>query len=76
MAVVTGAGSGTGLALAHRFVDAGMDVVLADVERGPLASAQAALRARGRGRVLAVHTDVRSEAAVMRLADATFSTPC
>jgi len=42
-AVVTGAASGMGLAFATRFARAGMNVVLADVEQGALASATAAL---------------------------------
>ncbi len=57
-AVVTGAASGMGLALAGRLVDAKMRVVLADVEVEPLKRAEEALLERG-GDVLAVETDVR-----------------
>lgn len=57
-AVVTGAASGMGLALAGRLVDAKMRVVLADVEVEPLRRAEEALLERG-GDVLAVETDVR-----------------
>lgn len=57
-AVVTGAASGIGRALAGRFVDAKMRVVLADVEGAPLKQAEEALLERG-GDVLAVETDVR-----------------
>ena len=71
VAVVTGAASGIGLATAHAFADAGMKVVLADIEEGPLATAVEALEAKG-AEVLAVPTNVASEGAVNRLADAAF----
>ena len=41
VAVVTGAASGIGLALATRFAEAGMKVVLADIESEPLEAAWA-----------------------------------
>jgi len=69
VAVVTDAGSGIGLATAHRFADEGMQLVLADIEGEALAAAEAAIKAKG-GDVLAVHTDVASQDAVSRLADA------
>lgn len=56
-AVVTGAASGIGLGLATRFAEAGMKVVMADIEKGPLGEAAEKLRARG-SEVLAVPTDV------------------
>jgi NAD(P)-dependent dehydrogenase (short-subunit alcohol dehydrogenase family) len=69
VAVVTGAGSGIGLALAERFARAGLDVVLADVERSALEAA--AERVAGLGvKTLAVPTDVSDEAAVNALAAA------
>lgn len=71
VAVVTGAASGIGLALATRFTAEGMKVVLADVETAPLAAAESALRAQGAA-VLAVRTDVMQEIEVERLADAAF----
>lgn len=71
VAVVTGAASGIGLALATRFTAEGMKVVLADVETAPLAAAESALRAQGAA-VLAVRTDVMQEGEVERLADAAF----
>jgi NAD(P)-dependent dehydrogenase (short-subunit alcohol dehydrogenase family) len=73
VAVVTGAGSGIGRALVDRFGQAGMRVVLADVERDALDTAAAAVADEiGADRVLAVPTDVRDEKAVDALAAATF----
>ncbi len=72
VAVVTGAASGMGLAFSHRFAEAGMNVVLADIESEPLAMAEAALSAKG-AKVLAVRSNVMSEDDVNRLADAAFS---
>jgi NAD(P)-dependent dehydrogenase (short-subunit alcohol dehydrogenase family) len=73
VAVVTGAASGIGLALAQRWAAEGMRVVLADVEREPLDRAAEALAAEhGAGNVLAVPTDVRDDGAVDALAAATF----
>jgi NAD(P)-dependent dehydrogenase (short-subunit alcohol dehydrogenase family) len=57
VAVVTGAASGIGLALAQRSAAEGMKVVLADVEAGPLEAAAAELRASGAD-VVAQVTDV------------------
>ena len=45
VAVVTGAASGIGLALAERFASAGLDVVLADVEQPALQAASKRSRA-------------------------------
>jgi NAD(P)-dependent dehydrogenase (short-subunit alcohol dehydrogenase family) len=73
VAVVTGAASGIGLATAHRFADEGMRLVLADIESEPLGAAEAAIKAKDAD-VLAVRTDVASQDAVTRLADAAFST--
>jgi NAD(P)-dependent dehydrogenase (short-subunit alcohol dehydrogenase family) len=67
VAVVTGAASGIGRALAARFVAEGMKVVLADVEEEPLAAVAAELRARGAS-VVAARTDVTDGAAVAALA--------
>jgi NAD(P)-dependent dehydrogenase (short-subunit alcohol dehydrogenase family) len=57
VAVVTGAASGIGWALAERSAQEGMKVVLADIEEPALARAAAALAAAG-ATVLAVPTDV------------------
>ena len=69
VAVVTGAGSGIGAALATAFGAAGGRVVLADVEAGALERTSAALTADGVA-VLAVPTDVSDADAVDRLARA------
>jgi NAD(P)-dependent dehydrogenase (short-subunit alcohol dehydrogenase family) len=68
--VITGAGSGIGLALAERFVAAGMKVVLSDVEPGPLEQVTATLRERGAA-VHAVPADVSSPEQVRALAQET-----
>jgi NAD(P)-dependent dehydrogenase (short-subunit alcohol dehydrogenase family) len=68
-AVVTGAGSGMGRAFAERFAQAGMNVVLADVEEPRLDDAVAAIRATG-AQAIGVPTDVTDGAAVDRLRDA------
>ncbi len=46
-AVVTGAAGGIGLALAERFADSGLNVVMADVDAAALATAAARVRDRG-----------------------------
>ena len=66
VAVVTGAASGIGRAMADAFVAEGMKVVLADVESGPLEAAATELRERG-GDVFAVIADVREPAEVDRI---------
>src|SRR2546427_92957 len=67
VAVVTGAASGIGLAMAERFAAEGMKVVLADVEVEPLGRAERSLRSSG-AEVLAVSTDVSKADQVDRLA--------
>ena len=71
-AVVTGAASGIGRAMAQRFVAAGMRVVLADVDEPALAQAERELAADGAS-VAAVRCDVSSRAEVEALADAAAS---
>ncbi|WP_413804427.1 SDR family NAD(P)-dependent oxidoreductase [Streptomyces sp. OE57] len=69
VAVVTGAASGIGRALANRLVAEGMAVVLADIDATPLVVAEKEL-ASGGNRVLAVPTDVTRPSAVTELVDA------
>jgi NAD(P)-dependent dehydrogenase (short-subunit alcohol dehydrogenase family) len=71
-AVITGAASGIGFALAERAAAEGMNVVLADVEADALERAAASLRDGDRN-VLAQRVDVRLEAEVRALADRAFA---
>jgi NAD(P)-dependent dehydrogenase (short-subunit alcohol dehydrogenase family) len=70
-AVVTGGASGMGLAFAHRFAEAGMNVVVADIESEPLAMAEASIAAKG-VKVMPVRTDVAKAADIAALADKSF----
>lgn len=72
VAVVTGAASGIGRALADRSVQEGMKVVLADVEVEALAKTEAGLKASG-ATVLAVPTDVSQARDVAALAQKTLA---
>jgi NAD(P)-dependent dehydrogenase (short-subunit alcohol dehydrogenase family) len=68
VAVVTGAASGIGRAVAVRAGSEGMRVVLADIEEGPLKEAEGELTARG-AEAISVVTDVSDPAAVAGLRD-------
>ncbi|HEX7094497.1 MAG TPA: SDR family NAD(P)-dependent oxidoreductase [Acidimicrobiales bacterium] len=70
VAVVTGGGSGIGLAIARELVAEGGKVVLADIDEDALARAVASIEAIG-GEVLAVRTDVSVLGDVEALAQAT-----
>ena len=67
VAVITGAASGIGRAMAERFGAEGMSIVLADIEAGPLEAAATELGDAG-VKVLAVPTDVTDPASVDALA--------
>lgn len=67
VAVITGGGSGIGLAIARAFAAQGGRVVLADIDDAALAQAAATLTASG-AEVLTVHTDVSVLAEVEALA--------
>ena len=71
VAVITGAASGLGLAMSNRFAQAGMKVVLADVEAGALDAAVGELRAVGHD-ATGVVTDVADAEAVGHLAATAF----
>ena len=66
VAFITGGASGIGLGIAGAFVDAGMKVVLADVERTALDRAVAELRSGGD--VTGIVTDVSRLESVQALA--------
>lgn len=63
VALVTGAGSGIGLATAQLFSDHGAAVLVADIDGESAEAAAAGIRARG-GKAIASATDVADEAAV------------
>src|SRR5579883_2114208 len=67
VAVVTGAASGIGRALADRCVREGIQVVLADIDEPALAKAETELKTAG-GTVIAIKTDVSKRADMEQLA--------
>lgn len=71
-AFITGGASGLGLAMAHAFGGAGMNVMLADIEEAPLAAARAELEAR-QIKTASVLCDVADRAAVNAAAEATLA---
>lgn len=70
-AVITGAASGIGAGIAHALAEAGMDLVLADVEASPLEATVDELGPHG-VRVAGIVVDVADRAAVGALADAAY----
>src|ERR1700741_4018174 len=73
VALVTGAGSGLGLAAAQAFSAEGASVVLADVDEDAVKAAAARLVASGH-QALAVHCNVADEAHVKAMVDLTVAT--
>lgn len=71
VAVITGGASGIGRGIAEHCLKADMKVILADIEDGALAQAEAELKAAG-GTVLAVKTDVSKRGDVEALARKAF----
>ena len=70
-AVITGAASGIGLALARRAAVDGMNLVLADIDAVTLATAAASLNINP-DRLLLLKTDVRKAEQIKALADAAY----
>ena len=68
VAVITGGGSGIGRGMAHAFAEAGMHVVIADIEQSAGAKVADELGAYG-VRAMAVVTDVANRESVDALAD-------
>lgn len=73
VALVTGAGSGMGLATAKAFAEAGAAVVLADIHEEAVRAAAQELAAAGH-QTLAIRCDVADEAEVAAMIDQTVST--
>jgi NAD(P)-dependent dehydrogenase (short-subunit alcohol dehydrogenase family) len=71
VAVVTGAASGIGRAMAARFVSEGLNVVLADIEEGPLAATRMKLSETA---TVARVIDVGDEKSVNELAEFAYDT--
>lgn len=71
VAVITGGASGLGLAMAQRFADAGMNIVIGDIEAEPLAMAEAAITAKG-VKVLPLRIDVAKAEGVEALAEGAY----
>jgi NAD(P)-dependent dehydrogenase (short-subunit alcohol dehydrogenase family) len=70
VALVTGAGSGMGLATANAFAEAGADVVLADFKEDAVKAAAQKLLAAGR-KAMAVRCDVSDDAQVAAMVEQT-----
>jgi NAD(P)-dependent dehydrogenase (short-subunit alcohol dehydrogenase family) len=73
VALVTGAGSGLGLATAKAFAESGASVVLADWNEKAVRSATAELAAQGHN-TLAIHCDVADDAQVEAMVEQTVAT--
>ena len=71
VAVITGAGSGIGAAMARRFARSGMKIVVSDIDAAAAEATRASLCESGHD-AIAVRTDVANAADVDALADAAY----
>lgn len=71
-AVITGGASGIGLATARQFASSGVNLVLGDIEEGPLQEAVESLRASG-AKVIGLACDVSNEDDVIGLREGAVS---
>jgi NAD(P)-dependent dehydrogenase (short-subunit alcohol dehydrogenase family) len=71
VAIVTGGTRGIGYAVAEALADEGASVAVSGTRDEPLKKAQSRLEARHGGRILACRSDVRDEAQVQALVEAT-----
>lgn len=72
VAVITGAASGIGLAIARHAAELGMHLVLADIDELALVEAAKSLNLKSERRLLCRQVDVSKAASVQALADAAF----
>lgn len=70
VAVITGGASGIGRAMAERFAEEGMQIVIADVEEAALKRAESEMKSDG-AEVMAIRCDVAKAHDVKQLADET-----
>jgi len=70
VAFITGGAGGIGLGMAEVFRDAGMNLVLADMDQGALDRAETQLRSKTGGEILLLKLDVTNRDAMKEAADA------
>ncbi len=71
VAVITGGGSGIGRGMAHAFADAGMDIVVSDIEGTAAEAVAKEIQEKGR-RSIALQTDVTKQDEVELVAETAF----